>query len=296
MEVSSARRGNRRAGRSLPEASQSTAKQSSVPTLRVLWIDDEPGVIASLSRFLTTEGWQVESANDGATGLALARTRSYDVILLDLVMPGLSGLDVLDALRRDAIETPVIVLTAYGTYDLALEAGRLGAAEFKAKPMRGLELVQTIRSIVAGRRVPRVGGPDSPEDTSPAGRWAWHVWRPSVLRRDPKTEAIWAAMCHTGVTTLYEISRRLKIPLHDARDLARILFALREHQRTGQALDTLLDIQDPRTLKGLYERAGISDPQHPPSVEDFLTRQTFVPANGLAIAALRRLAGLTVRP
>jgi CheY-like chemotaxis protein len=115
----------------------------------VLWIDDELSVIKPFVSLLTMEGCHVESVATGAEGLARARHRSYDVIVLDFKLPDLSGMQVLEQLRRGGIRTPVIMLTAYATFELAVEAARLGVTAFKAKPIFFEDLFAAIRDVVS---------------------------------------------------------------------------------------------------------------------------------------------------
>lgn len=115
---------------------------------RVLWIEDGPEAIAPLAHLLVTEGFDVEFATSAADGLRLSLSADHDVILLDLKLPDASGIDVLKTIRSSGLETPVIVVTGYGTIDSALEAGRAGAAGFKSKPLRALDLLETIRSVI----------------------------------------------------------------------------------------------------------------------------------------------------
>jgi YesN/AraC family two-component response regulator len=114
----------------------------------VLWIDDEASAIKPLVAFLKVSGCRVELAANGAAGLARARSGSYDVIVLDFKLPDFSGMQVLEQLRRGGIGTPVIMLTAYATFDLAVEATKLGVSDFKAKPILGSVLFAAIRDVV----------------------------------------------------------------------------------------------------------------------------------------------------
>src|SRR5439155_2480919 len=79
---------------------------------RVLVVDDEPGVRKALQRGLRAEGMDVVTAADGPSGLQLARTGSFDVVLLDIMLPGLSGYRVLERLRGEGITTPVLMISA----------------------------------------------------------------------------------------------------------------------------------------------------------------------------------------
>ena len=88
---------------------------------RILLIEDEPGLVITLTDRLSKEGYAVESATDGEAGLERASREAFDLIVLDLMLPRMSGFDVCRELRRRSVETPVIMLTARGqVVDLSL--------------------------------------------------------------------------------------------------------------------------------------------------------------------------------
>src|SRR5258708_7807882 len=93
----------------------------------VLVVDDEP---SNLERIFAREGLTVLSAPSGKDGLELVRRRRIDVLLTDLMMPGMSGVDLLKAVRQISPETETVVMTAYGTVEAAVEAMREGAYDF----------------------------------------------------------------------------------------------------------------------------------------------------------------------
>ena len=101
---------------------------------RILVIDDDPGVRESMSRMLRGAGHTVQDAATGDEGFDLARGDAFDVILSDMRMPGLSGLDVLRKLREVRVDASFIVMTGFGTVDSAVEAMKLGAVDFVQKP------------------------------------------------------------------------------------------------------------------------------------------------------------------
>lgn len=119
--------------------------------LHVLLIEDEFPVAESLRRQLEFEGFRVDVAPDGESGLALARTGSYDIILLDRrLRPGMSGDQLLEHLHRDGNLTPVLILTGYPDVDSAFQAGRLRASGYLQKgQLSGAELAAAVRKAVA---------------------------------------------------------------------------------------------------------------------------------------------------
>jgi DNA-binding response OmpR family regulator/AraC-like DNA-binding protein len=113
---------------------------------RVLWIDDEPESIAPLARFLSAAGYQVDVAEAGQTGLELARRRVHDIIILDWKLPDQAGTQVLEKLRQESCEMPVVVLTGYATEKLAFECGQRGAVRFESKPISGSALIAALEA------------------------------------------------------------------------------------------------------------------------------------------------------
>jgi DNA-binding NtrC family response regulator len=122
---------------------------------RILVIDDDPGVRESMSRMLRGAGYTVQSAGDGEEGFDLARGDAFDVILSDMRMPGLSGIDVLRKLRDVNVDASFIVMTGFGTVDTAVEAMKLGAVDFVQKPFFRDELLMRVRAAADRRQLAR---------------------------------------------------------------------------------------------------------------------------------------------
>jgi two-component system response regulator HydG len=122
---------------------------------RVLLIDDDPGVRETMSRTLSQAGYTVRVASSGEEGFDLAREGGFDVILSDMRMPGLSGIDVLRKLRDVRVDASFIVMTGFGTVDTAVEAMKLGAVDFVQKPFFRDELLMRVRSAVERRQLAR---------------------------------------------------------------------------------------------------------------------------------------------
>ena len=113
--------------------------------MKVLIIDDDRGVRRSVSLILEDEGYDVVTASDGEKGLATAREQEPELILCDVKMPGMDGLEFLDAYREDGGEALVIMITAYGSTELAVDAMKRGAYDYLAKPFSPEEVVLVIR-------------------------------------------------------------------------------------------------------------------------------------------------------
>lgn len=111
---------------------------------RVLVVDDEPTLIATLRFNLEKEGYDVDSANDGTSALELARAHHPDLVILDLLLPGLSGLDVCRILRKESM-VPIIILTAKGEEVDKVVGLELGADDYVTKPFGMRELMARVR-------------------------------------------------------------------------------------------------------------------------------------------------------
>jgi DNA-binding NtrC family response regulator len=118
----------------------------------ILVIDDEAGIRESLEVLLTLEGYAVKMAADGEEGLRILELENFDLVLLDLALPGRSGLELLPLIKERQPELPVIMITAYGTVDNVVEAVRAGAENFVQKPWDNEKLMADIRSAVARHR------------------------------------------------------------------------------------------------------------------------------------------------
>ena len=122
---------------------------------RILVIDDDAGVRESMARMLRSAGYTVLVAASGEEGFDLARGDAFDVILSDMRMPGLSGLDVLKKLRDVNVDACFIVMTGFGTVDTAVEAMKLGAVDFVQKPFFRDELLMRVRAATDRRQLAR---------------------------------------------------------------------------------------------------------------------------------------------
>ena len=122
---------------------------------RILVIDDDSGVRESMARMLRSAGYTVLVAGSGEEGFDLARGDAFDVILSDMRMPGLSGLDVLRKLRDVNVDACFIVMTGFGTVDTAVEAMKLGAVDFVQKPFFRDELLMRVRAATDRRQLAR---------------------------------------------------------------------------------------------------------------------------------------------
>jgi DNA-binding response OmpR family regulator len=126
--------------------------------MKILVIEDEARILAFLRRGLEAEGYSVEGAGDGRSGLARAVAADWDLVLLDLLLPGLSGLQLLEELHRRRPEVPVLILSARSDLQTKLRGFALGAIDYVPKPVALDELlarvrVQARRGVAAGENV-----------------------------------------------------------------------------------------------------------------------------------------------
>lgn len=116
---------------------------------RVLVVDDVADTRELITALLTGDGMEVQSCADGAQALSLISTRLFDLILADIRMPGLQGTDLLQAIRDLGLETPVILMTAYPTFETAVAALRGRAVDYLSKPLTIEELRRCISNAFA---------------------------------------------------------------------------------------------------------------------------------------------------
>ena len=115
---------------------------------RILVIEDNRNLATGLRNNLEIEGYEVAVAGDGTSGLALARSMLPDVIVLDLMLPGMDGYRVLKTLREDGIDTPVLILSARGEETDKVLGFHLGADDYVAKPFGLLELLARVEALL----------------------------------------------------------------------------------------------------------------------------------------------------
>jgi DNA-binding response OmpR family regulator len=136
--------------------------------MRLLIVEDNRALLKSLKKGLQEEGFSVDTAADGEEGLFLAGHNEYDVVILDLMLPKLDGLKLLQALRRADVQTHVLVLTALDSIDETVRGLNTGADDFMTKPFRFEELLARVRALLRReyrRKDPRLVVADLEIDT-----------------------------------------------------------------------------------------------------------------------------------
>ncbi len=153
-----------------------TISDRSPASPQILLVDDEPELTTPLGRVLQKEGYQVEIAQDGQTGLTLASTGIYSLLILDWMMPQVSGLELCQRLRQRGDRTPVLFLTAKDTLDDRVEGLDAGADDYLMKPFELRELLARVRALL--RRPPMAEAIAGSSTTSDPSR----VTAPKVLQ------------------------------------------------------------------------------------------------------------------
>src|SRR3954470_6620844 len=111
----------------------------------VLVVDDEPSNLASIEKIFQRDGMRVLTADGAKAALELCRTHRVQVVLTDLMMPGISGLELLRAIKQLSPDTEVVMMTAYGTVETAVQAMREGAYDFVEKPLKRMSIVKSVK-------------------------------------------------------------------------------------------------------------------------------------------------------
>jgi len=135
----------------MPE--RAASPRSAAAKGRILVIDDEADIRESLHYLLSHEGYSVDEAANAADGLRKLEAAGCDLLLLDLMMPDRSGMDVLREIRERDIETPIFMITAYGSTEIAVEALKAGASDYFSKPWDNEKLLVEIDRMIAKRRL-----------------------------------------------------------------------------------------------------------------------------------------------
>lgn len=120
---------------------------------KILLIDDDKGLNHFLNRFFTRKGYEVTTCLTGEEAVGIINKKSFDLILLDYKMPGLNGLDTLTEIKKAQVKTPVIIMTAYGSTDTAIEAMKGGAYDYLTKPFERKELSRIVSEALELNRL-----------------------------------------------------------------------------------------------------------------------------------------------
>jgi DNA-binding response OmpR family regulator len=161
----------------MPSSHSSNGKRA-----KLLVVDDQPTVRTSLRDLLSLRGYQVDEASSGEEALALFEETHYDLLLLDVRMPGMDGPEVMRHLRKSHPDLPVVILTAHASVDSAIAAVKLNAADYLLKPFKIEDLIATVGRVLddhhqrkrrqdllnmMGQALDSLRGDESPPELSP---------------------------------------------------------------------------------------------------------------------------------
>ena len=146
---------------------------------RILIVDDEPNVRLVFRTALESSDHMVATAEDGETALRWLRASPADLVLLDLAMPGMGGMQVLEELREEGIDVPVVIITAHGNVPHAVHAMKLGAIDFLAKPITPEALRKVVAEVLDRHEVPKTepSRRPAPEPVTAASQFAENLSR-----------------------------------------------------------------------------------------------------------------------
>jgi two-component system, OmpR family, alkaline phosphatase synthesis response regulator PhoP len=147
---------------------------------RILLVEDEPGLVMTLGDRLRSEGYEVEPAADGPSGLDQASTTAFDLIILDIMLPRKNGLDVCRDLRQRGIATPILMLTARGQTVDKVVGLKIGADDYLTKPFEMMELLARVEVLL--RRAPPAASAVAAGDVYQFGPIRADLRRTEVLR------------------------------------------------------------------------------------------------------------------
>jgi two-component system, OmpR family, copper resistance phosphate regulon response regulator CusR len=116
--------------------------------MRILLVEDEPAVVSVISRSLTESGYEVSVAPDGLLGLEMSRSNDFSLLILDVMLPGMNGIEVCRQLRAEKNSTPILMLTALSTTENVVMGLDSGADDYLTKPFKFQELEARIRSLI----------------------------------------------------------------------------------------------------------------------------------------------------
>lgn len=225
-----------------------------MPPVRVLVIDDELGIREGCRRALTPHGFEVDVAENGPAGLRKLRESHFDILLLDAMLPGMSGMQVLEQVRQEFPDLICIIITGYATVELAVQAIRQGAHDFIAKPFTAEMLLQVIsrelerqRLIKEARRVQQLE-----EEARELARAKAELEKLDAVEGRFMLTMVHILRAPVAVMQNYvQLIRKGYVPAEEQPEMLE-----RIEQRAGELLTTLDDLL---MLAYLKERVGAQD-------------------------------------
>ena len=177
---------------------------------QILLMEDEVVVAEGLQMILSEEGHRVEIANTGTRALEQLHRKPYDLLVADLRLPDINGMDVIKQIKADGSDTGIIVITGYSTVETAVNAMRIGASDYLAKPFTDDQIRQAVDKVLGNRFVPAQRASMAAEQQSQALIEKREVMR--VLNRASEDQEFWTALMEQGGNVLgdYQLSMAAK--------------------------------------------------------------------------------------
>src|SRR5512134_2727141 len=143
------------AGRMLESGARVAQRNGEQVAQRILIVDDEESIRSSLRRLLDYKGYETLTAEDGPRALELLADKNVDVVLLDIKMPRMDGIEVLQKIRESRADVSVVMISAHGTFETAVECTKKGAFDFLGKPLDQERVLLTVRNAIEQRQLVR---------------------------------------------------------------------------------------------------------------------------------------------
>ncbi|MBI5469304.1 MAG: response regulator [Deltaproteobacteria bacterium] len=192
------------------------AAAATIEHIRVMLVDDDDSVREAIAEILERKGWIVGSFDRAEDAVAALGHESYDVVLADINMPGISGMEFLHLSKEVAPDTPVVIITGYPSIDLAVEAMKVGAVDFLSKPFKVEELEITVRKAVNGAKAVKSETPSQMSRSRVVGSM------PEDARRRLEEKIKELSILHTISETLDEVHEKDEI-FRKTMDIAQII-------------------------------------------------------------------------
>lgn len=192
------------------------AAAATIEHIKVMLVDDDDSVREAIAEILERKGWIVGSFDRAEDAVAALGNESYDAVLADINMPGISGMEFLRLSKEVAPDTPVVIITGYPSIDLAVEAMKVGAVDFLSKPFKVEELEITVRKAVNGARAAKSDPPSQTSRSRAVGSM------PENARRRLEEKIKELSILHTISETLDDVHEKDEI-FRKMMDIAQII-------------------------------------------------------------------------
>ena len=264
----------------------------------ILIIEDDPGVALMLERSLAAAGYSVTTTSTGAGGIEEASRCQYALVVLDVRLPDVGGVEVARLLRSMNPLQAFLIVSGFLDAATASQLVEIGARDLLEKPLRNDVILRAVSGLLRrseasdeGEGAQRLASSHSSGPLSVARRFATVALQACDSPEDLKTLRDWARHVGVSYSSLAELCRLVGVRPRKARDFVRILRAIITAGHHGCNFALLLDVADRRTLTSLLESAGLNGraPDVPITVPMFLESQRMIPSDNPSLQLLRAL-------